>query len=129
MDKSVKEYLNIFMKMMMDSNEIINDLPFRIWIETRNHERNTIQFLQAEYIKDKIKPIKKPQSIKAENLFTLSIDSVNPDIISAAKPSDISSEDISLLKDWIVSNFEELMELWNNKRKVILGYPLKLKTK
>ena len=129
MDKSVKEDLNIFMKMMMDSNEIINDLPFRIWIETRNHERNTIQFLQAEYIKDKIKPIKKPQSIKAENLFTLSIDSVNPDIISAAKSSDISSEDISLLKDWIVSNFEELMELWNNKRKVILGYPLKLKTK
>ena len=117
------------MKMMIDSNEIINDLPFRIWIETRNHQEDNSPFLQVEYTKQKIEPIKRPLTIKAENLFALSLDSSNPDIISPAKPSDISCEDINLLKHWTLSNFEELMELWNGKRITILGYPLQLKHK
>ena len=116
-------------KLAMQTNQIISDLPFYIWIRVINHAENCRPQLIVEYVKDKDRTVEswnKSSAIIIENLMAISINKEIPTVLSGSLPIELLIKDLEDLKQWISLNYEKLIKIWNNNPANILGYPINL---
>lgn len=108
-----------------DSHEILTELPFRIWIQKYNLEEANEPGLTLEYSKDKIGESSPSESIHIENIFSVSIDRVNP-MFSMNDNLGIQQSDIEELKNWIKDNYKPLIKLRDKGTVLIRHYPVRI---
>ena len=80
-------------------------LPMVIWIDVREPGRNEIPRLvfKDSYSGD----------LTPELMVPISIDRENPEVMLEGMPDNLSEHAISLLKKWIIKNYDGLMDVWN----------------
>lgn len=124
------EQKELLEKFAMQTNQIISNLPFYIWIRTINHAEDHRPQLIVEHVKDKDRVEEswnRSYAFKIENMMIISIDKESPTVLSETFPIELPEEDLEELKHWISSNYDKLMKVWYNDPANILGYPIDLK--
>lgn len=82
-------------------------VPCNIWAKISNmlskHNKSPSAKFQIN-THDKFEP---------ENLAEITLSKTNPEIIASRKKIELSSSEITQLKQWIMTNYEPLMKFWN----------------
>ena len=111
--------------LLHNSHEILNELPFRIWIQKYNRENDDKICLTVEYSKDKTEELSQSESVHTENIFTVSIDRDKP-MFTINDELVISPSDIDKLTNWIKENYNPIMKLWGKETVLIHHYPVRI---
>lgn len=82
-------------------------LPMVVMIDVKDGENKNIpRLLFNDAVRD---------SWEWETLLPISLDKENPELILEDKPLNLSNNDISILKAWIIKYYDDLMKVWNGE--------------